>query len=89
VGVPFYKDAYHEKLDKSQWGLVEVPQMCNYKGSVWATWDKSAPSFLDYLGDMRLYLDLLLDGRDGSEGGSEVIGGVQKWTMPCNWKFPA
>ena len=89
VGVPFYKDAYHEKLDKSQWGLVEVPQMCNYKGSVWATWDKSAPSFLDYLGDMRLYLDLLLDGRDGSDGGSEVIGGVQKWTMPCNWKFPA
>ena len=89
VGVPFYKDAYHEKLDKSQWGLVEVPQMCNYKGSLWATWDKSAPSFLDYLGDMRLYLDLLLDGRDGSEGGSEVIGGVQKWTMPCNWKFPA
>ena len=89
VGVPFYKDAYHEKLDKSQWGLVEVPQMCNYKGSVWATWDKSATSFLDYLGEMRLYLDLLLDGRDGSEGGSEVIGGVQKWTMPCNWKFPA
>ena len=32
VGVPFFKDAYHEKLDKSQWGLVEVAQLCNYKG---------------------------------------------------------
>ena len=32
VGVPFYKDAYHEKLDKSKWGLVEVPQVFNYTG---------------------------------------------------------
>ena len=30
VGVPYFKDAYHEKLDKSQWGLVEVAQLCNY-----------------------------------------------------------
>ena len=27
--------------------------------------------------------------RDGREGGSEVVGGVQKWIMPCNWKFAA
>ena len=89
VGVPFYKDAYHGKLDKSQWGLVEVPQMFNYKGSIWATWDESASPLLEYLGDMKLYLDLLLDCRDGREGGSEVIGGVEKWVMPSNWKFAA
>ena len=29
VGVPFYQDAYQGKLDKSQWGLVEVAQMFN------------------------------------------------------------
>ena len=46
VGVPFYKNAYHEKLDKARWGLVEVAQMCIYKGSIWATWDKTAPSVL-------------------------------------------
>jgi len=49
----------------------------------------AAPSFFDYLGDFRRYLDLSLDGWDGSEGGSEVLGGVQKWLIPCNWKFPA
>src|SRR6266403_945182 len=43
----------------------------------------------DYLGDFRRYLDLSLDGWDGSDGGSEVLGGVQKWLIPCNWKFPA
>ena len=89
VGVPFYKDAYGEKLDKSMWGLIEVAQLCSYKGTIWATWDESAPPFLEYLGDFKMFLDLSLDSWDGREGGSEIIGGVQKWLMPCNWKFPA
>jgi phenylpropionate dioxygenase-like ring-hydroxylating dioxygenase large terminal subunit len=89
VGVPFYKEAYHGKLDKSQWGLVEVAQLCRYKGTIWATWDASAPPFLEYLGDFKLYLDLSLDAWDGREAGTEVLGGIQKWLIPCNWKFPA
>src|SRR5881398_3733775 len=89
VGVPFFHEAYHSQLDRAQWGLVEVAQLARYKGSVWATWDPAAPSFFEYLGDFRRYLDLTLDSWDGSEGGSEVLGGVQKWLIPCNWKFPA
>ena len=38
---------------------------------------------------MKLWLDTLLDCRDGREGGSEVLGGVEKWIMPSNWKFPS
>ena len=72
-----------------QWGLIEVPQMENYKGTIWATWDRAAPPFLDYIGGYKLYLDLLLDAWDGREGGTEVIGGIHKWLIPCNWKFPA
>jgi phenylpropionate dioxygenase-like ring-hydroxylating dioxygenase large terminal subunit len=89
AGVPFFREAYHSDLDRSQWGLVEVAQLCRYKGTVWATWDPAAPAFCEYLGDFRRYLDLTLDSWDGSEGGSEVLGGVQKWLIPCNWKFPA
>jgi phenylpropionate dioxygenase-like ring-hydroxylating dioxygenase large terminal subunit len=89
VGVPYHRDAYHEKLDRTKWGLIEVAQVAHYKGTIWATWDAEAPSLADYLGEMRVYLDLLLDCRDGREGGSEVLGGVQKWYMPCNWKFAA
>ena len=83
------KDAYGAQLDRSQWGLIEVAQLENYKGTIWATWDPRRRSFLDYLGGYKLYLDLLLDAWDGREGGTEVIGGVHKWLMPCNWKFPA
>ena len=68
---------------------MEVAQLFNYKGSIWATWDASAPSFLDYIGDFELYLGLLFDSWDGQEGGAEVFGGVEKWLVPCNWKFPA
>ena len=89
VGVPYFREAYQEKLDKSQWGLVEVAQLVNYKGAIWATWDPTAPPFLEYLGDMKFYLDILLDSQDGREGGTELLGGVQKWIIPCNWKFAA
>ena len=89
VGVPLYKECYGEHLDRTEWGLVEVAQWVNYKGTIWATWDAGAPPFLDYLGGMKVYLDTVLDCRDGREGGSEVLGGVQKWIMPCNWKFAA
>jgi len=89
VGVPKYCELYEGTLDKSQWSLIEVPQMVNYKGSIWATWDPKAPPFLEYLGDARVHLDYVLDARDGREGGSEVLCGVTKWLMPSNWKFAA
>ena len=87
VGVPRYKDAYREELDKSQWGLVEVAQMENYKGTVWATWDPSAPSFYEYIGDLESLLGQAIAKPDGSEADIEVVRGVQKWILPSNWKF--
>ena len=89
VGVPYFKDAYKGELDKSQWGLIEVPQLCVYKGTVWANWDKDAPSFEEYLGGYKTYLDFLLDTWDGAGGETEVFGGIEKWVIPCNWKFPS
>ena len=50
AGVPLANKLYGA-LDKSEWSLIEVAQLCNYKGAIWATWDPNAPSFIDYLGD--------------------------------------
>src|SRR5579872_3161296 len=58
VGVPYFKEAYHGSLDRSAWGLVEVAQLCLYRGMVWANWDREAPPFAEYLGDFTRYLDL-------------------------------
>ena len=61
AGIPYFKDAYHGEIDRTQWGLVEVAQLRIYKGTVWATWDQTAPPFLEYLGDFKMFLDLRLD----------------------------
>lgn len=87
-GVPQQK-ALYEDIDKEQWSLIEVAQLTVYKGTIWATWDKDAPDLLTYLGDARFHLDMALDHRDGREGGSEVLVGVHKWIIPCNWKIAA
>ncbi|MBL4721759.1 MAG: Rieske 2Fe-2S domain-containing protein [Alphaproteobacteria bacterium] len=86
VGVPRFEEGYSGQLDREKWGLPRCPNVVNYKGSIWASWDPDAPAFEDYLGDMKLYLDTALDHRDGTPGGSEILGGVQKWRVRCNWK---
>ena len=68
VGVPHEGELYSHVLDKSQWSLIEVAKMVNFKGTVWATWDKDAPDFLAYLGPAKEHLDMVLDLLDGSEG---------------------
>jgi len=87
VGVPEYQTAYHGELDKSSWGLAEA-RITNFYGGIWANWDPEAPSFEEYLGDFAVYLRPLFQGDDGRDRGVEVFGGVHKWRMPSNWKFP-
>jgi 3-phenylpropionate/trans-cinnamate dioxygenase subunit alpha len=86
VGVPYHKEAYRGELDRHRWGLVPVTQIDQYKGLYFATFDPGTPSLCEYLGEMAWYLDSFFDRR---EGGIEIVGGVHKWIIPCNWKFPA
>ncbi|HTT80813.1 MAG TPA: Rieske 2Fe-2S domain-containing protein, partial [Stellaceae bacterium] len=86
TGVPYLKEAYHNELDRNKWGLVPVAQLDQYKGLWFATFDAGAPPLRQYLGEMAWYLDAFFDR---CEGGIEFIGGMHKWIMPCNWKFPA
>ena len=65
VGIPEFKEGYHEQLDRTKWGLIDVPQMAVYKGSIWATWDAKAPPFLDYVGGMRFFLAVIPGSVDG------------------------
>jgi benzene/toluene dioxygenase alpha subunit/biphenyl 2,3-dioxygenase alpha subunit len=84
VNVPL-QDRSFAGLDKSKWGVRQA-RVESYKGLIFATWNADAPPLKEYLGDAALYLDAILDR---SEGGTEAIGGIAKWTIPCNWKFAA
>jgi nitrite reductase/ring-hydroxylating ferredoxin subunit len=85
VGVPGKKTIYFDDIDTDEWGLKPVAKLDTYKGLIFGTFDRDAPTLLDYLGNMAWYLDVLLDRR---HGGTELIG-VQRWTIPTNWKVVA
>ena len=85
VSVPQLEEGYRGEFDLSEWGLQPVPHVESYKGLIFGTLDSDAPPLLDYLGDMTFFLDGLLD----REGGTELLGGVHKWVIPCNWKIAA
>ena len=86
VDVPLEERAYPHGLCKKQLGLQEVTRVAEYKGLIFGNWDATAPGLIEYMGDIAWYLDGVLDRR---EGGTEIIGGVQKWVIDCNWKLPA
>ena len=88
MGVPKLESAYHQSLDKKEWGLIRA-RCASYLGFVFANWDDDAPSFEESLGEERFYFDDYCELPDGSHGPLEAFGGIFKWRMPCNWKFAA
>lgn len=86
INVPNFEEGYYGELDMHRWGLIPVTQVDTYKGLIFGCFDPTAPPLLDYLGDSIFYLDCFLDRR---EGGTEVLGGVQKWSFKGNWKLAA
>jgi 3-phenylpropionate/trans-cinnamate dioxygenase alpha subunit len=83
VGVPGLQQYYKDDLDKSALGLREVAQLDTYRGFVFATMDPTAPPLTEYLGaTSRLAIDLV-----SQRGDLEIVPGIQKFVIDCNWKF--
>src|SRR6476620_1181158 len=83
VGVPGFKDYYHEDLKREEWGLVSAAKVDSYHGFIFATLDPDAPDLYDYLGEVgRIGLGIL-----GARGDMKFVGGVQKYIIGCNWKL--
>ena len=82
IGVPGQKNYYRDDIDRSRLGLVKA-RVESYLGFYFATLADDAPSLYDFLGDV---------GRTGigmicAYGDVEVIDGVQKNVIDCNWKI--
>jgi phenylpropionate dioxygenase-like ring-hydroxylating dioxygenase large terminal subunit len=85
INVPYEERAFPKSFEKCKWGPKQA-RVDTYKGLIFANWDPEAPSLIDWLSDGTTWLDHMLDR---SPAGTEVIGGMQKWVIPCNWKFAA
>ncbi|MGE0057596.1 MAG: SRPBCC family protein, partial [Dehalococcoidia bacterium] len=83
VGVPGFKEVYHEELDRENWGLIKAAQVDTYKGFIFACMDEEAPPLREFLGRVgQLGLSYLAE-----RGNIACVGGIQKYTIPCNWKL--
>jgi 3-phenylpropionate/trans-cinnamate dioxygenase alpha subunit len=77
------EELYHNELDASANGLREVAQLDTYKGFVFGTLDPQAPTLAEFLGRTgRLSLEFI-----AAQGDMECVPGIQKFVVPCNWKF--
>ena len=84
--VPNFDDSYRGELDKENWGLHRVPRLTSYGGFIFGCWDEHAESLDDYLGNLRWYLDIIIER---ALGGIEVIPGQQRYSVDGNWKIAA
>ena len=85
VGVPGFKEVYHEELDRENWGLIKAAKVDSHKGFIFACMDANAPTLSVFLGDVgRMCIDMI-----AARGEMQIVGGVQKYVIPCNWKFVA
>jgi len=83
---PGSEEAYAPDLRKEDWGLLKA-RVELFQGTIWATWDDSAPSLVDYFGGSETYMVPPLLDAEGSDGGTEVLGTVMRWRVGMNWKL--
>ena len=83
-GVPMERDAYGDRLDRSAWGLHAVPKLRIYGGMIFGNWDAGAGSLDTFLGDLRWYLDVMIERQIG---GIEFVPGLQRYALKANWKI--
>src|SRR5690606_17296298 len=74
---------YAPPFDGESHDLKLVPRMAVYRGFIFAGLTTEVPSLDTYLGDVRTFLDLVVDQ---SPDGIEVIPGRVVYTYRGNWK---
>ena len=83
VGVPGFKEVYHEELDRENWGLIKAGRVEAFKGFIFATMDADAPPLEEFLGEVGMMSISFIADR----GNIKIVPGVQKYVIPCNWKL--
>jgi phenylpropionate dioxygenase-like ring-hydroxylating dioxygenase large terminal subunit len=73
-------------FDPSRWNLWRAARVSTYRDLIFCTFSTEVPPLEEYLGDMKWYLDLLLNS---SSAGTEVSAGTHRSIVHCNWKIPA
>ena len=84
---PATEEDYAQVLHKEDWGMLRA-RVEIFQGTIWANWDRSAPSLMEYFGGAEGYLSAALCDAEGNPDGVELAGGIMRWRVGMNWKVP-
>ena len=76
--------AYPPSFDAESHDLLPLARLASYKGLIFASLSAEVPPLEDFLGDMRVFLDLAMD--QGPQG-MEFVPGRVAYTYRGNWKL--
>jgi fatty-acyl-CoA synthase len=82
---PTFESGYDDNLEREDFGLTAVPRLDSYRGLVFASASPEGISLDEHLGQVKEFLDLILDLSPVGE--IELRTGVQKLRYKGNWKF--
>lgn len=83
VAIPAEREFLGDTGDKSEFRLQRA-RVATYGGLIFATWDETLPSFEDYIGDFKWYLDVAFGSLDKP---LVVAGPPQRFVTKANWKL--
>ncbi|GEO25014.1 hydrogenase [Alicyclobacillus acidoterrestris] len=86
IGVTAGNKVYGKEMVRDEWALRPVPRLEIYAGLIFGNLDVNAMPLESYLGNLKWYLDILVNR---TEGGLEVLGVPQRWVVQTNWKVTA
>jgi len=83
IGVPG-EDSYSPAFRREDLALASPSQVDQYRGFIFACFDRSTQSLYDYLAGAREHIDLITDQ---SERGMRIVAGQQSYSARANWKL--
>lgn len=84
AGAP-HRHRYADDFDVASLGLTSVPRVATYRGLIFASLSADVPDIVDYLGEMRRYVDATLDF--SIDGQIDLSPGASLHRYPGNWKL--
>ncbi len=76
--------AYSAAFESENHDLIPIARLESYKGLVFGSLSGDVPALGDFLGDMKVFVDLAMDQ---GENGMEFIPGHSAYTFRGNWKL--
>ena len=86
VGAPELREAYGDRPDKTEWGLIKAPRVESIHGFIFACLSEDAPDLREYLGGAAWMFDAIFNLHPD---GLRVLAPPERFIIRADWKSGA